>query len=179
MKKLLVLIAALVASASIASAQTWGVGGRVGSGFQAVGQYHLKNNNYVEARFGMSWCDSYTGNFYGYNISGTLGLCADFSALYMWRVAQPAWTNSGSWFFDTGAGLNVGGRANAAYVGVQGVAKLGYTFAGAPVSLAFDWSPTFGASILYGRYMGVNLGSHAGFDALGLADFGITCTYNF
>jgi hypothetical protein len=181
MKKLSLLIVAVVAFASVASAQgKWEVGGRVGSGFQAVGQYHLSDKNYVEARFGMSWCDSYTGNYYGYRITGGLGLTADFSALYMWRILTPNWTpGSGTWFFDAGVGLNIGGRANAVYLGAQGVAKLGYTFEGLPLSLAFDWAPTFGASILYGSYMGTSLGTSAGFDAMGLADFGITCSYRF
>ncbi len=35
-----------------ASAQNWTVGGRIGSGFQAVGQYVFSNDNYVDARFG-------------------------------------------------------------------------------------------------------------------------------
>ncbi len=98
---------------------------------------------------------------------------ADFSALYMWRVLTPQWT-PGEWFLDAGVGLNVGGRENWAYVGAQGSVKLGYTFVGAPVSLAFDWSPAIGGGFLYGPG-----GSFSGFNDLGLANFGITATYNF
>ena len=35
------------------SAQEWGVGGRIGAGFQAQGEYYFENDNYIEARFGM------------------------------------------------------------------------------------------------------------------------------
>ena len=59
-----------------ASAQNWTVGGRIGSGFQAVGQYVFSNDNYVEARFGAYWA----------NAGGTV--TADFSVLYNWNVCN-------------------------------------------------------------------------------------------
>ena len=90
-----------------ASAQNWTVGGRIGSGFQAVGQYVFSNDNYVEARFGAYWA----------NAGGTV--TADFSVLYNWNVCNMDWTPSaGRWFFDAGAGINVGGKGHYAYVGV-------------------------------------------------------------
>ena len=100
-----------------ASAQNWTVGGRIGSGFQAVGQYVFSNDNYVEARFGAYWA----------NAGGTV--TADFSVLYNWNVCNMDWTPSaGRWFFDAGAGINVGGKGHYAYVGVAGSAKLGTSF---------------------------------------------------
>ena len=102
-----------------ASAQNWTVGGRIGSGFQAVGQYVFSNDNYVEARFGAYWA----------NAGGTV--TADFSVLYNWNVCNMDWTPSaGRWFFDAGAGINVGGKGHYAYVGVAGSAKLGIAFKG-------------------------------------------------
>ena len=93
--------------------QNWTVGGRIGSGFQAVGQYVFSNDNYVEARFGAYWA----------NAGGTV--TADFSVLYNWNVCNMDWTPSaGRWFFDAGAGINVGGKGHYAYVGVAGSAKL-------------------------------------------------------
>ena len=118
MKKLLLTLAMGLLAWS-ASAQNWTVGGRIGSGFQAVGQYVFSNDNYVEARFGAYWA----------NAGGTV--TADFSVLYNWNVCNMDWTPSaGRWFFDAGAGINVGGKGHYAYVGVAGSAKLGIAFKG-------------------------------------------------
>lgn len=162
MKKLLFsLVAGLFVLT--ASSQNWSAGIRVGSGFHAVGQYTFANNNYVEARFGAYWA----------NQGGTV--MADFSALYNWNIANMDWTpKAGQWFFDAGAGLNVGGRDHYAYVGVQGVAKLGLEFNNVPIRLSLDWSPSFGPEI---AYYGGN--SASDFNQWGLANVGITCVYRF
>ncbi len=160
MKKLFVLLAVAVASATAVSAQDWSVGGRLGSGFDAVVQRNFTNDNYVEARLGMSW------------ISG--GITADFSALYVWNVANMNWTNSGNWFFDLGAGLNVGGRSHFANLGVQGMAKLGYAFDNSPLKIALDWSPSFGPAIAY-----VRGASASSFYDNGVANFGLSLMYTF
>ena len=160
MKKILLMAVAVLFSTG-AFAQDWSVGARVGSGFQAVGQYNLNSKNYVEARFGASWVDG--------------GVTADFTALYNWHILDMNWTpTAGMWFFDAGCGLNVGGREHYAYVGAAGMARLGIKFNGAPVSLSADWTPVFGAAIgYYGGY------SVADFHKFGLANLGITCTYHF
>lgn len=162
MKKLL-LLAVTVILATSAFAQDWSVGGRIGSGFQAVGQYSLNNDNYVEARFGASWTN------------GGGAVTADFTALYNWHIVEMDWTPSaGTWFFDAGVGVNVGGKGHYAYVGVAGMARLGIEFSGAPVSLSLDYTPVIGPEIGYG-------GGHsvADFREMGFANLGITCTYNF
>lgn len=174
MKKLFVLIAVVIASASVASAQKWSAGARVGTGFQGVAQYHVSDKNYVEVRLGMDYVS---------------GLNAEFSALYNWRVAQFDWTSSGDWFFDAGAGLFVGGQAHLARIGVQGVAKLGYTFENIPLSLAFDFSPSFGPAIGYVKKQTVSGlgiipdftfgGTSATFDDMAICNLGISCVYNF
>ncbi len=163
MKKLiLTLVVGLLAVS--ASAQTpWSAGLRVGSGLQAVGTYTFSNDNYVEARFGM------------YYARPGGGITADFSALYNWNVANFDWTpNAGRWFFDAGVGLNAGGRKHYAYVGVQGVAKLGIEFDNVPIRLSFDFSPSFGPEIAYFRWA-----SATAFNTYGIANLGITCTYRF
>jgi hypothetical protein len=171
MKKLSILMAATVAFAGVtgvASAQEskWAVGARVGTGFEAVGEYHLSDKNYIEARLGMDF--------------PTRILMADFSALYNWRVITPDWTpGHGSWFFDAGVGLRVGGIPQVARVGVQGLAKLGYTFESVPLSLAFDFSPSFGPMIVYGRDENNVSRTIAGFDQWAICSLGIGCTYNF
>lgn len=160
MKKfLLTLVAVLCVSGAFA--QDWKVGGRLGSGFQAVGQYTLNNDNYVEGRFGAGWLDG--------------AVTADFTALYNWHIYDMDWTPSvGTWFFDAGVGLNIGGREHYAYLGVAGMARLGITFNDAPVSLSVDYTPVVGPEIGYGGGH-----SNATFRGMGFANFGITCTYNF
>jgi hypothetical protein len=170
MKKLLVLMATAVVFAGVtgvASAQDykWAVGGRVGTGFEAVGEYHLSDKGYIEGRFGMDYI---------------IGLGADFSALYNWRVITPNWTpGHGNWFFDAGVGLRVGGAAHVARIGVQGQAKLGYIFEHVPVGLAFDFSPSFGPAIVYGRDGNNVSRADVGFDVWSICSLGIACTYNF
>lgn len=164
MKKILLTLAVLFVAVS-AQAQGWAVGGRVGSGLQAVGEYGFENGNYVEARFGMSW------------LSDTGGLTADFTALYNWNVCtMENWTPSaGDWFFDAGVGVNVGGEAHYAYVGAAGCAKLGIKFHSVPLKLSVDWTPCIGPEMLYGA----GFKTIADFNTMGLVNFGISCVYCF
>ena len=162
MKKFFLTLAVLFVAVS-ASAQGWGVGGRVGSGLQAVGEYKFDSGNYIEARFGMSWlCDLDV-------------ITADFTALYQWNVCTMDWTPSaGEWSFDAGVGVNVGGREHYAYCGVAGGAKLGFQLHSIPLKFAVDWTPSFGPEILY---FGNDRG--ADFNVMGIANFGVSCVYYF
>ena len=81
---------------------------------------------------------------------------------------------AGTWFFDAGVGVNVGGREHYAYVGVAGMARLGFEFNSAPVSLSLEYTPVIGPGIGYGGGA-----SDAAFRAVGFANVGLTCTYNF
>lgn len=160
MKKFFLLIVASLFVTG-AFAQDWSIGGRIGSGLQVVGQYAYNGKDYVEARFGASWLDP--------------DVTADFTVLHNWNVCTMDWTpRAGTWFFDAGVGVNVGGREHYAYVGVAGMARLGFEFNSAPVSLSLDYTPVIGPGIGYG-------GGHssAGFRDMGFANLGITCTYNF
>ena len=162
MKKFLLILVATL-SISAVSAQKWSVGGRVGSGFQAVAQYELNSANFIEARFGASWL----------NTAGDV--TADFTVLYNWHVMEMDWTPSkGIWFFDAGVGLNVGGKQHYAYIGATGMARLGIRFNDIPLSLAFDWSPSFGPGIAYAGDL-----NSTDFNEYGLANMGISCTYTF
>lgn len=106
-------------------------------------------------------------------------LLADFTLLYQWNICNMDWTPSaGTWFFDAGAGVGVGGRENFVYVGATGCAKLGIKFNGAPVKLAIDWTPVFGPAIGYANTE-VGSASHAEFHEYGLTNFGISCVYCF
>ncbi len=163
MKKILLVIVAIFCVATV-SAQKWAVGGRLGSGLQAVGEYHYSDKAYAEARFGMQY---------------VAGLSADFTLLHNWKVCTMDWTPSaGQWFFDAGVGVNVGGVANLAYVGVAGMAKLGIKFNNVPLKVSFDFSPSFGPYIAYAHYMGAS--AHAvGFFSYGICNLGVSAVYCF
>lgn len=157
MKKL-VLTLAVCLSAITMYAQNWSIGGRVGAGFQFDAQYDF-GDQYVEGRFGAGFLN---------------GVNADFTALYNWELFNWDWTpNAGTWFFDAGCGINVGGRENFAYVGPAGMAKFGIKFKGAPIKLSFDWTPSLSCGIDYwsGRYSG----SRAFFNGIALANMAVTC----
>lgn len=177
MKKFLLAIFAMLCVAG-ASAQDWSVGGRVGSGFQVVGQYKYDGSNYFEARFGTSWNNPVVYSIYENDttIKAHQGrVMADFTILHNWHILDMDWTpRGGMWFFDAGVGVNVGGVAHYAYAGISGMARLGFTFNNTPITLALDWTPTFGAGVRY-----VKKYNEAFFNELGLANIGISCTYNF
>ncbi|MBE6174797.1 MAG: hypothetical protein E7147_04540 [Rikenellaceae bacterium] len=176
MKKIVLSLVALLCVASVSAqskfessvksaakavaSQKWSVGLRVGSGLQADAECFYSDKAYVEARFGMQY---------------VAGLAADFTVLHNWNCCTMDWTPSaGQWFFDAGVGVNVGGAAHVAYVGVAGQAKLGIKFSSAPVRLSLDWTPSFGPIIGYaGGY------SHAAFFEYGLCNLGISAVYCF
>lgn len=162
MKKFILTLALCLAAFSV-SAQGWALGGRIGSGFQAQAEYQFKSDNYIEGRFGMSWC------------AGGAPIMADFTALYQWNLAKMDWSpKAGEWFVDAGAGLAVGGKAHYAYVGAAGSVKLGIKFNNAPVKLAIDWTPVIGPKIGYGGGY-----SDAAFNEYGFANLGLSCVYCF
>lgn len=185
MKKVILTLAVLFCALNVSAQDGWTVGGRIGSGLQAVTSYHglgevANYPFYLEGRFGMGW-------------HTTAGVTADFTALAAWRIFEFGNYSAGNFFSDFGCGINVGGRENYAYVGPCGLARIGFKFTGAPVSLSFDWTPVFGAEISYWKSQKIFVGdygidsdweripggSHSQFFTHGLANFGITCTYNF
>lgn len=161
MKKIILIAAVVLGFATVASAQDFRVGARVGSGFQVSAEYVYNGSSYWEGRFGMAW-------YHG-------GLTADFTALHNWNVCTMDWTPSvGTWFFDAGAGLTVGGREHFVNLGVAGCAKLGIEFYNAPCRLSVDFTPAFGPAIGYGGGY-----SAARFNEYGLANLGLTAVFSF
>ena len=147
--------------------ENWAIGGRIGAGLQFVAQYRGLGDVagkpfYLEGRFGMSWCNA------------GAAVVADFTALAAWNCVEFGQTDAGKFFADFGGGISVGGKSHYAYVGVAGLARCGFKFSGAPVSLSADWTPLFGPHIAYGGG-----GNYSEFHRYGLANFGVTCTYNF
>ena len=147
-------------AAKTVASQKWSVGARVGSGFQAQAECFYAGNKYFEGRLGLQWID---------------GIGADFTLLHNWNVCTMDWTPSaGKWFFDAGVGVNVGGAAHVATVGVAGQAKLGIKFNDVPIRLAIDFTPVFGLAIPY--YQG-DYGLL--FNKMGLCNLGLSATYCF
>lgn len=175
MKKLTLLLFTLLFAGST-FAQDIAAGFRVGSGIQAVGVYNYKKDATIEARFGASWNNDefiiHYGNVNAYEVSRIM---LDFSLLHTWRLLNMDWTPSlGKWFVDGGAGVNVGGRANYAYAGVMGMARIGLSFFELPLTVTFDWSPSFGPNFWYNDF-----GTKAGFNGMGIANLGVSCIYRF
>lgn len=168
MKKIIITLAIALGFALSANAQEWAVGGRIGSGLQVQGEYAYNDSNYIEARFGMAW--NYSG-------SGNTNITADFSLLHNWNVCTMDWTPSaGTWFFDAGVGVTSGGSANFAFVGVTGCAKLGIRFFDVPLKLSLDFSPSFGPEIGYIPEIDYTI---AGFSGHSVANLGISAVYCF
>lgn len=180
MKKILLVMAAMLCVATVSAQSKWAAGLRIGSGLQAQGEYTYADNRYVEARFGMGW--------FG-------GISADFTALHNWNVCNWDWTPSaGKWFLDAGAGLNIGGRPHResyygltikgsyAYFGVAGQVKFGIKFNKVPIRLSIDYTPVIGAEVATAKaeFDGVVVKEKAAdFYGTGLGNFGISATYCF
>ena len=177
MKRFILILFAIAITTS-AFAQNFSVGARVGSGVEALGQYKLNDKNYIEARIGTSWANPPFMTIR--NVNDILSehrsyLTADFTALFNWHILDMDWTpRGGIWFFDAGVGVNVGGRASYLYVGAAGMARLGFTFNNTPITLSVDWTPVFGPAIRFLEYV-----TEAVFNEYGLANVGISATYNF
>ncbi len=156
MKKLIVLIAVVIASASVVSAQNWGIGGRLGNGLQVVGQKYFANDNYLEARLGITdWAD----------------VGVDISLLYTWNCFNWDWT-PGNWYLDFGAGVSLNPSEYYLFVGLQGMARFGYTFQKTPLTIALDYSPAVGP------FIGLKKGFKSELDWTN-SNFGLSVIYKF
>lgn len=103
----------------------------MGDGIQVVGQKYLGGGDYLEARLGVLEFRN-------------IGL--DLSVLYTWNTFNWDWT-PGNWFLDFGLGGNLNARRSMMFLGVQGMAKFGYTFQNSPLSLSLDFAPALGPNI--------------------------------
>lgn len=188
MKKILLVIAAIFCVATV-SAQKWAVGGRVGSGLQAVGEYHFSDKNYVEVRLGMGWLSNHD-DFSHWRDNGSYyndpNINFELTGLYNWKALEFDWTpGAGKWFLDAGVGAGFAIRKYYTYVGVAGQAKFGFQLNSIPLKIAIDWTPIFGPEICYG---GPSANNHwvfhrnykrAAFSGYTLANFGVSAVYCF
>ena len=150
-----------------ADEKRWGVGLRIGgmSVVNVVGNYKVTKRSYAELRFGLSFISSYPSEEYDM-VDG--GACADFTALYNWRIVNAELTPYVDWFVDAGLGVNVGGNVDVMYLGAALMARIGVHFYNVPMTLSFDYTPSLGV-----------LGFAGDFNTDGVINFGVTCTYNF
>lgn len=177
MKKILLVVVAMLCVATVSAqskfessvkqaaqtvaSQKWAVGLRVGSGLQADVEWLYSGDKYVEARLGMAWVS---------------GIGADFTILHNWNCCNWNWTPSvATWYLDAGVGLNVGGSAHIATLGVAGQVKFGMKFKKVPIRLALDFTPAFGPRIGYGN--GEVYG--ADFYTNGICNLGASATFCF
>lgn len=188
MKKILLVIAAIFCVATV-SAQKWAVGGRVGSGLQAVGEYHFSDKNYAEVRLGMGWL----GKDYGFSHWRDNGsfysdphINFELTGLYNWKVLNFDWTpEAGDWFLDAGVGAGFAIRKYYTYVGVAGQVKFGFQLKSIPLKVAIDWTPIVGPEICYGgpskgyHWVFPNNYKRATFSGYTLANFGVSAVYCF
>lgn len=132
MKKALVVIAAVLGFAVMASAQPKAVGGRLGYGLEASYQHYLGCPNFLEVNAGLGLVGGA-----GFTATGT----------YNFMFAQPSWTSRGSWGWYAGPGITLGSTNyhddNHFFFGVVGQLGLEYEF-WFPLQLSADIRPAFG-----------------------------------
>lgn len=133
MKKAIIIIAAVLGFATMASAQPKAVGGRLGYGLEASYQHYLGAPNFLEVNAGLN----VYGGKAGFNATGT----------YNFMFAQPSWTPRGEWGWYAGPGVTLGSTYynddHNFFFGVVGQVGVEYTF-WFPLQLSADLRPTFG-----------------------------------
>ena len=125
MKKIILVAAMVLGFTVAASAQPRAVGIRGGYGVEASYQHSL-GTNFVEADLGLN----------GFDV-------LNVAATYNFMIAQPAWTNSGTWGFYAGPGVALGAGKGVFNLGIAGQVGLEYTF-DFPLQLSLDIRPQIG-----------------------------------
>lgn len=143
MKKVIIMVIALVGLSFVASAQPKAIGGRVGYSFEASYEHYIGNPNFLEVNAGVfDFTDP------GFRLTGT----------YNWVFAQPAWTSQGNWSWYAGPGVCLGtayyNSDDRFFFGVVGQVGLEYEF-DFPLQLSADIRPVFG--ICDGEFYGDGL----------------------
>ena len=126
MKKFIIAAALVLGFAVAATAQPKALGIRAGYGVELSYQHNVSGANFIEADLGL-------GSFSYLNLAGT----------YNFMIAQPAWTNSGTWGFYAGPGVALGTGKEVFNLGIAGQVGLEYTF-WFPLQLSLDIRPQLG-----------------------------------
>lgn len=133
MKKIIIIAATLLGFAVAATAQPRAIGARIGNGAE-VSYQHSMGVNFLEVDGGL-----------GLGLGdGTLNVAA--TGIYNFMIAQPNWTNKGTWGFYAGPGAGAGfglGEHNYLSVAFAGMVGLEYTF-WFPLQLSLDFRQHLG-----------------------------------
>ena len=132
MKKVIVVILAVLAFSLAAVAQPKAIGLRSGWDTGISYEHYLGGENFLEANA---------------SIFGFTGLWIDAAASYNFMIVRPDWTPRGEWGFYVGPGVSVGtytdADENTAFnLGLFAQIGLEYTF-WFPLNLSFDIRPGF------------------------------------
>ena len=121
MKRTLIIIAAVLGMAVVASAQPKAIGGRVGNyGMDISSENYVgSGSDFLEFELGLD--DAFSTNAF------------HFDGVYNFMIAHPDWTSSGQWGFYAGPGASVavwdsGKYENVVYAGIVGNVGLEYIF---------------------------------------------------
>ncbi len=120
MRKLLLVIVASVALASVAAAQPKAIGVRIGNyGVDVSYENYAGENDFLEFELGLD------------NVFNTEAF--HFDGVYNFMIAHPDWTPEGQWGFYVGPGASVavwdnGKSENVVYAGLLGNVGLEYIF---------------------------------------------------
>jgi len=128
MKKIILILIAVLGISLCASAQPRAIGIKFGGVNTFSYQHTLGGENFLELNLG------------SYNFTSL-----DFSVAYDFMIAQPKWTDKGTWGFYAGPGISLGSAFDPNYkfgFGVFGQVGLEYTF-WFPLQLAIDLHPGF------------------------------------
>lgn len=134
MKRVLLILAAVLGLSVAASAQSKAVGARLGTGLEASYQHWVGDPNFIEITAGMNFINALT-----FRATGT----------YNWMLWEPDWTPRGNWGVYAGPGATLGSAAYekedksigvTAMYGIVGQLGLEYTF-WFPLQLSVDLRP--------------------------------------
>lgn len=171
MKKILAILAIALGISAAAVAQPKAIGGRLGYQTEVSYQHYLGNPNFLEATLGVDLNSLAHDNNFGFLAT----------ASYNFVIAQPSWTDRGTWQWFAGPGIatgwlndkvmwksNMGDSKLYDYqqgfmlgLAVQG--GLSYTF-WFPLQLSVSLRPVLGMHINKGGEIGgETYGSHVGF----------------
>ena len=134
MKKVLLILVALLGLSIAASAQSKAIGFRAMSQWQLSYEHYVGDPNFLEFDLGGTY---YSKNHLGYDLTGT----------YNWMVAQPDLTPRGDWGIYVGIGASVGSwwheDKSKLWLGFAAQGGIEYTF-WFPLQLSLDLRPIWG-----------------------------------
>ena len=132
MKRTLIIIAAVLGMAVVASAQPKAIGGRVGNYGMDISyeNYVGSGSDFLEFELGLD--DAFSTNAF------------HFDGVYNFMIAHPDWTSSGQWGFYAGPGASVavwdsGKYENVVYAGIVGVLKARFGIHEVITSIMLNW----------------------------------------